>query len=189
MRIMCNVVYLSVKRYDRSARAFSSALACSLRKRGIEVVEDYAFDWLNLWKRHRTYGIALAFDFYSDSHTRGSGLTLNKNCSTIGRDFAYELCNAIDRAMPDVVWRDFQFVKSDDRTWFRFFNQVSSNVKSIFHLCNKNIESDWETYNVHIPELVKIFTDEIVRCLRSRYNPEEYRKRVQAVKLRISNNN
>lgn len=185
---MCNIVYLTVNRGDGAARKFSAALASALRARQIEVVEEYSYDLLNFWKRHRTYGIAIAFDFYRDAQ-RGSGLTLNKNCSTIGRDFAYELCNAIDRAMPDVVWRDFQFVKSDDRTWFRFFNQVSSNVKSIFHLCNKNIESDWETYNVHIPELVKIFTDEIVRCLRSRYNPEEYRKRVRAVKLRISNNN
>ena len=185
---MCNIVYLTVNRGDGAARKFSAALASALRAHQIEVVEEYSYDLLNFWKRHRTYGIAIAFDFYRDAQ-RGSGLTLNKNCSTIGRDFAYELCNAIDRAMPDVVWRDFQFVKSDDRTWFRFFNQVSSNVKSIFHLCNKNIESDWETYNVHIPELVKIFTDEIVRCLRSRYNPEEYRKRVRAVKLRISNNN
>lgn len=185
---MCNIVYLTVNRGDGAARKFSAALASALRARQIEVVEEYSYDLLNFWKKHRTYGIAIAFDFYRDAQ-RGSGLTLNKNCSTIGRDFAYELCNAIDRAMPDVVWRDFQFVKSDDRTWFRFFNQVSSNVKSIFHLCNKNIESDWETYNVHIPELVKIFTDEIVRCLRSRYNPEEYRKRVRAVKLRISNNN
>lgn len=185
---MCNIVYLTVNRGDGAARKFSAALASALRARQIEVVEEYSYDLLNFWKQHRTYGIAIAFDFYRDTQ-RGSGLTLNKNCSTIGRDFAYELCNAIDRAMPDVVWRDFQFVKSDDRTWYRFFNQVSSNVKSIFHLCNKNIESDWETYNVHIPELVKIFTDEIVRCLRSRYNPEEYRKRVRAVKLRISNNN
>ena len=185
---MCNIVYLTVNRGDGAAREFSAALASALRARQIEVVEEYSYDLLNFWKRHRTYGIAIAFDFYRDAQ-RGSGLTLNKNCSTIGREFAYELCNDIDRAMPDVVWRDFQFVKSDDRTWFRFFNQVSSNVKSIFHLCNKNIESDWETYNVHIPELVKIFTDEIVRCLRSRYNPEEYRKRVRAVKLRISNNN
>lgn len=185
---MCNIVYLTVNRGDSAARKFSAALASALRARQIEVVEEYSYDLLNFWKQHHTYGIAIAFDFYRDSQ-RGSGLTLNKNCSTIGRDFAYELCNAIDRAMPDVVWRDFQFVKSDDRIWYRFFNQVSSNVKSIFHLCNKNIESDWETYNVHIPELVKIFTDEIVRCLRSRYNPEEYRKRVRAVKLRISNNN
>ena len=185
---MCNIVYLTVNRGDGAARKFSAALASALRARQIEVVEEYSYDLLNFWKRHRTYGIAIAFDFYRDAQ-RGSSLTLNKNCSTIGRDFAYELCNAIDRAIPDVVWRDFQFVKSDDRNWYRFFNQVSSNIKSIFHLCNKNIESDWETYNTHIPELVKIFTDEIVRCLRSRYNPEEYRKRVQAVKLRISNNN
>lgn len=185
---MCNIVYLTVNRGDRAARRFTAALAAALRARRIETVEEYSYDLLNFWKRHRTYGIALAFDFYDDS-IRGSGLTLNKNCSTIGRDFAYELCNAIDRTMPETLWRDFQFVKSDDRTWYRFFNQVSSNTKSIFHLCNKRIDADWEIYNTHFEQLVKIFTDEIVRCLRSRYNPDEYRKRVRAVKLRISNNN
>lgn len=185
---MCNVVYLTVHRGDRAARTFSDALASALRSRRIEVVEDYSFDLFNLCKRHRTYGIALAFDFYSDGQ-RGSGLTLNKNCSPIGRDFAYELCNAIDRTMPTVIWRDFQFVKSDDRQWFRYFNRVSSNIKSVFHLCNKHIEQDWDVYNIHFEQLVQVFTDEIVRCLRSRYDPEEYRKRVRAVKLRISNNN
>lgn len=185
---MCNVVYLTVHRGDRAARTFSAALASALRARRIEVVEEYSFDFFNFWKRHCTYGIALAFDFYSDGQ-RGSGLTLNRNCSPIGRDFAYELCNAIDRAMPTVIWRDFQFVKSDDRQWFRYFNRVSSNIKSIFHLCNKRIEQDWDVYNVHFEQLVQVFTDEIVRCLRSRYDPEEYRKRVRAVKLRISNNN
>jgi len=185
---MCNIVYLTVHRGDRAARKFSAALASALRARHIEVVEEYSFDLFNFWKRHRTYGIALAFDFYDDD-VRGSGLTLNKNCSTIGRDFAYELCNAIDRSVSEIVWRDFKFVDSYDRTWFRFFNRVSSTTKSIFHLCNKRIDSDWEVYNTHIGELVQIFTDEIVRCLRSRYDPAEYRKRVKAVKLRISNNN
>ena len=77
---MCNVVYLTVNRGDRTARRFTATLASALRARSIAVVEEYSYDLLNFWKRHRTYGIALAFDFYNDG-VRGSGLTLNKNCS------------------------------------------------------------------------------------------------------------
>ena len=184
---MCNIVYLTVNRGDSAARKFSAALASALRARQIEVVEEYSYDLLNFWKQHRTYGIAIAFDFYRDAQ-RGSGLTLNKNCSTIGRDFAYELCNAIDRIIPEIIWRDFQFVKSDDPTWFRFFNKVSSTTKAIFHICNNTIEEDRDIYNTHFNTLIEVFTDEIVRCLRSNYNPDDYRKRVKAVKLRLNNN-
>lgn len=183
---MCKIVYLTVNRCDRSARRFADSLASALRQRRIEVVEDYSFDWLNFWKKHKTYGIAIAFDFYTDDK-RGSGLTLNKSCSSISRDFAYELCNDIDRTMPTIIWRDFEFVKSDEPRWFRFFNKVSANTKAIFHLCNKRIEQDYEIYNIHFEQLISVFTDEIIRCLRSSYNPREYRKRVKAVKLRINN--
>jgi len=184
---MCKIVYLTVNRCDRSARRFADSLASALRERRIEVVEDYSYDLLNFWKRHRTYGIALAFDFYRDNQ-RGSGLTLNQNCSAIGRDFSYELCNAIDHITPGIIWRDFQFVKSDDQTWFRFFNRVSSTTKAIFHICNSTIEEDRDIYNTHFDALIEVFTDEIVRCLRSNYNPDDYRKRVKAVKLKLNNN-
>ena len=184
---MCNIVYLTVNRCDRPARRFAAALASALRARRIEVVEEYSYDLFNFWKRHRTYGIALAFDFYRDDR-RGSGLTLNKNCSAIGRDFSYELCNAIDRITPEIIWRDFQFVSSDDGAWFRYFNRVSSKTKAIFHICNSTIEEDRDIYNTHFDALVAVFTDEIVRCLRSNYNPEDYRRRVKAVKLRLNNN-
>lgn len=182
---MCDVVYLTVHRGDKPARQFCRSLALSLRQRKIKVVEEYSYDIFNFWKRHRTFGIALAFDFYRDDK-RGSGLTLNKNCSAIGRDFAYELCNAIDRISPEIIWRDFQFVDSDNSEWYRFFNKVSSNTKSIFHLCNCTIEADWDVYSTHFERLISVFTDEIVRCLRSKYDPDDYRKRVRVVKLKLS---
>lgn len=182
---MCKVVYLTVKRFDKSAGRFASALASALRERRIEVVEQYSYDAFNLCKRHKTYGIALAFDFYHDAQS-GSGLTLNKNCSTIGRDFAYELCNAIDAIAPEMTWRDFRFVDSDDREWYRFFNKVSSTTKAVFHICNDRIERDRDIYNTHFDTLVAVFAEEIVRCLRSDYNAEQYRRRVRVMKGRIN---
>lgn len=181
---MCNIVYLTVHRGDRSAKRFREALASELRARRITVVEDYSYDLFNFWKRHKTYGIALAFDFYRDGQ-RGSGLTLNKNCSSIGRSFAYELCNAIDGITPEFVWRDLQFVESDNKEWFKFFNKVSSNTKAVFHLCSRGNEYDWDVYSIHFPQMVKIFADEIVRCLRSEYNTENYLKRARAAKLKL----
>lgn len=181
---MCKIVYLTSKRFNADARAFRSALAKELRSRNVEVVEGSSYDIFNFWRRHKTYGIALAFDFYNDGKS-GCGLTLNKNCSYIGRDFAYSLSNDIDAITPEIVWRDFNFVTSDDDEWFKFFNQISSTTKAIFYLCTKNNPVDWDVYSVAREQMIKVFADEIIRCLRSNYNPDSYRKRVMAAKLKI----
>lgn len=182
---MCKIVYLTTRRFDRASREFRDALTKELTKRGIEVVSKNAFDALNHFRKHQTYGIAIAFDFYRDGK-QGSGLTLNKNCTYIGRDFAYNLSNEYDRLTPMIRWRDLNFVDSGDKNWFRFFNKVSATTKAIFYLCTKNNEYDWNNYNVVFPEVVKLFADEIVRCLRSNYNVDNYRQRVKSAKLRIN---
>lgn len=182
---MCKIVYLTSKRFDKPSRIFKEALAEELRNRKVEVVVDSSYDVFNFWRKHETYGIALAFDFYRDGK-RGCGLTLNKNCSYIGRDFAYSLSNDLDILTPDIAWRDFKFVTSDDKEWFKFFNKVSASTKAIFYLCTLNNPYDWENYSIAFKEIIKLFTDEIVRCLRSNYNTEDYRKRVKLAKIRTS---
>ena len=87
---MCKVVYLTSKRFDSPARKFVRALTDELQKRNVEVVHKYEFSIFSIFRRHRTYGIALAFDFYNDGKS-GCGLVLNKRCTIIGRDFAYTL--------------------------------------------------------------------------------------------------
>ena len=182
---MCKIVYLTSRRFDKPANEFKQALAAELRSRKIEVVVDSAYDFLNYFRKHKTYGIALAFDFYRDG-AAGCGLTLNKNCSYIGRDFAYNLSNDLDILTPNILWRDFNFVQSDDREWYRFFNKISSSTKAIFYLCTYNNESDWNNYSVAFEKIIKLFADEIVRCLRSDYNTDDYRKRVKLAKLRTN---
>lgn len=182
---MCKIVYLTCKRFDKASRDFRDALFDELVERKIEVVTDYSYDIFNLKKRHKTYGIALAFDFYKDGKT-GCGLTLNKNCSFIGRDFAYNLSNDLDVLTPTIHWRDFQFVTSDDKEWFRFFNKVSSSTKAIFYLCTYNNPCDWDAYSIAFDKIIKLFADEIVRCLRSDYNADDYRKRVKMAKIKTS---
>ena len=113
-------------------------------------------------------------------------LTLNKNCSFIGRDFAYNLSNDLDVLTPTIHWRDFQFVTSDDKEWFRFFNKVSSSTKAIFYLCTYNNPCDWDAYSIAFDKIIKLFADEIVRCLRSDYNADDYRKRVKMAKIKTS---
>lgn len=181
---MCKIVYLTCKRFDKHSNNFKKALACELRNRNIEVVTGYSYDFLNSMKKHRTYGIAIAFDFYRDGK-EGCGLTLNKNCSYISRDFAYNLSNVYDSVIPSLHWRDFKFVDSNDKQWYRFFNKVSSSTKSIFYLCTQNNPSDWNKYSISIENIIKLFADEIVRCLRSNYDAADYRKRVKMAKLKI----
>ena len=182
---MCKIVYLTSKRFDGSAKKFKDALADELIRRNVQVVTDYSYDTLNCFRKHKTYGIALAFDFYKDGKS-GCGLTLNKNCTYISRDFAYNLSNDFDLLTPNIHWRDFQFVDSYDKQWYKFFNKISASTKAIFYLCTRNNIVDYDNYSVMFSEIIKLFADEIVRCLRSNYNTEDYRKRVKLAKLKIN---
>ena len=126
---MCKIVYLTSKRFDKPSSEFKKALADELRKRNVEVVTDYSYDWLNYFRKHKTYGIAIAFDFYRDGK-EGCGLTLNKNCSYISRDFAYNLSNVYDLLTPSLHWRDFkcmdQIAGLINRLTDRFFTPLFS---------------------------------------------------------------
>lgn len=184
---MCKNVYLTSKRWDRPSYKFRKALAEELEKRNIEVVVDSSYDIFNLFRRHKTYGIAIGFDFYRDNKN-GCGLVLNKNCSFIGRDFAYNLSNDLDILTPSIHWRDFQFVSSDDKKWYKFFNKVSSTTKAIFYLCTYNNSHDYDTYSAAFEKIIKLFADEIVRCLRSDLDANDYRKRVKIAKIKKINN-
>ena len=183
---MCKSVYLTVKSFNRPARIFRNALATELKNRGIEVVCNSTNWFQRLFSTHKTYGIAIAIDFFYDKKD-GCGLTLNKNCSNLSRDFAYSLSNNLDLLTPQIRWRDFKFVDSYDSEWFRFFNNVSSNTKAIFYLCTYNNSSDVNNYNVAFEAIIKSFADDIIRCLRSNYNYQEYQKRVMIAKLKNKN--
>lgn len=182
---MCKIVYLTAKRFTRQANKFKRDLATELRSRNVEVVTDYAYDVFNRFRSHKTYGIALAFDFYRDGGT-GCGLTLNKNCSYISRDLAYNLSNTYDLLTPSLHWRDFRFVESEDKEWFSFFNRISASTKAVFYLCTLNNPVDYNNYCVAEKNAVRIFADEIVRCLRSDYDTGDYRKRVKAARLSLN---
>lgn len=179
---MCKIVYLTSRRFDSYSREFKEALAEELKSRNIEVVVKYANDFLNFRRKHKTYGIAIAFDFYRDKK-KGSGITLNENCSLIGRDFAYNLSSNLDKFSPQLFWREFKFVKSDDKEWYRFFNKISSTTKAIFYLTTINNLCELENYKINFDDFIKIFADEIVRCLRSDYDREKYYKRVKLLKI------
>ena len=180
---MCKVVYLTSRCFDRESRQFRDSLADELRARKIEVVEKSTCRIKQFFMEHKTYGIAIAIDFFKDKGN-GCGLTLNKRCSFISRDFAYNLSDSLDLLTPSIRWRDFKFVDSDDPEWFRFFNKVSASTKAILYLCTKNNESDWESYQLAFDKLVKSFSDEIVRCLRSNYDYVKYQQSSKLAKLR-----
>ena len=179
---MCKVVYLTSRCFDVEARQFRDALANELSSRNIEVVTKSTCLIKQFFAKHHTYGIAIALDFFHDDE-EGCGLTLNRRCSPISRDFAYNLSDALDILTPAVKWRYFKFVDSEEKEWRRFFNKVSASTKAIFYLCNKNKESDWENYCLAFDKLIKAFADEIVRCLRSNYDYEKYQHSARIAKL------
>lgn len=178
---MNKIVYLTYKRFDFISKDFVKSLAEELRNRNVEVVTDSSFDVLNCLRRHKTYGIAIAVDLYRNGK-EGSGLTLNKDCSSISRDFAYNISNAYDIKTPLIRWRNFEFVDSYDKEWYRFFNRISSRTKAIFHLFTFTNSTERNEFYVVYKDVVKLFVDEIVRCLRSEYNDDDYRMRVMRVK-------
>ena len=150
---MCKIVYLTSKCFDKASRQFRNALANELRSRKIDVIEKSTCILKQFFMKHHTYGIAIAIDFFNDNKD-GCGLTLNKRCSFISRDFAYNLSDALDLLTPSIRWRDFKFVDSDDKEWYKFFNKVSA------------------------------FADEIIRCLRSNYDYVKYQQSAKLAKLR-----
>lgn len=181
---MCKIVYLTTRCFDKASRDFRDALADELRSRKIEVVTDSTCMIKRYFAKHKTYGIALAIDFFRDKKG-GCGLTLNQRCSTISRDFAYNLSNTLDLLTPTIRWRDFKFVDSDDDDWYSFFNKVSASTKAILYLCTKNNDTDWESYQLAFDDLVKMFADEIVRCLRSNYDYIKYQQSAKLAKLKL----
>lgn len=181
---MCKIVYLTTRCFDKASRDFRNALAEELRSRKIEVVINSTCYLKQLFAKHHTYGMAIAIDFFRDNQN-GCGLTLNRKCSFISRDFAYNLSNALDILTPTIKWRDFKFVDSDDDDWYKFFNKVSASTKTIIYLCTKNNEQDWETYQLAFDKLIKSFADEIIRCLRSNYDYIKYNQSAKLAKLKL----
>lgn len=184
---MCKIVFLTSRCFDRPSKEFKKALADELVRRNIEVVTTTTCFIKRLFRKHKTYGIAIAIDFFRDGKN-GCGLTLNKRCSYISRDFAYNISNAMDILTPRLRWRDFSFVNSDDKVWRNFFDKVSSETKAVFYLCTYNNELDYDVFSAAFEKLVKAFADEIVRCLRSNYDYNDYAKRVKLAKLKIRKN-
>lgn len=182
---MGRVVYLTSKRFNTEARSFVRELADELRRRCVEVVTGNAYDVWNYFRPHRTYGVAMAVDFFHD-HGDGCSLTLNRVCPALTRDFAYNLSNHYDILTPQIRWRSFTFVDSHDRQWYRFFNRVSAEVKLIIYPATLTNEGDMDAYQNAKVDIIKVFADEILRCLRSNYNYNAYAKAAKAARIRIN---
>lgn len=183
---MCKVVYLTTRCFDAPSKEFKMALAEELRNRKVEVVTDSTCALKRMFRRHKTYGIAIAIDFFRDGKD-GCGLTLNRQCSYISRDFAYNISNIMDTLTPRIRWRDFKFVDSETYEWRKFFYKISSETKAIFYLCTYNNNVDYDIYSAAMYKIVKAFADEIVRCLRSNYDYKDYQRRVKIAKLKLRN--
>lgn len=182
---MCKVVYLTSRRFCAESRRFVQSLAEVLQRHNIEVAVGNAYDLFNCMRPHRTYGIALAIDFFKDN-SDGCSLTLNCVCPNLTRDFAYNLSNHYDLLTPRIRWRSFRFVTSDEKVWYRFFNKVSAEVKMIFYPATITSEGDMDAYLSSRDQIIEVFADEIIRCLRSNYNYNSYSKSAKAARIRMN---
>lgn len=160
---MEKTVYLISKRFDNYSNFFKRKLYKELKRRGISVKTGTTYDFFN-FRKHKIYAITIGFDFYRDDKI-GCGLNLNKNCSSVGRKFAYDLSNNLDKVTPNISWRDFIFSDSDDKNWFFYFNKVSSPVKMIYYPCTISNIVDKENYFVYLDDIINVFVEEITKCL------------------------
>lgn len=181
---MCKIVYLTSKCFDEPSKKFKTALAAELQNRNIQVVTDTTCMLKRLFRKHKTYGIAIAIDFFKDGKN-GCGLTLNRRCSYISRDFAYNVSNTFDILTPRIKWRDFRFVYSNDIEWKKYFDKISSETKAIFYLCTYNNEVEYDYFCSVFNNVVNSFADEIVRCLKSDYDYINYQKQAKLSKIKI----
>ena len=99
-------------------------------------------------------------------------------------NIAYNLSNSFDVLTPRIKWRDFRFVESDDIEWKTYFDKISSETKAIFYLCTYNNDVEYDSFCSVFDKVVKSFADEIIRCLRSNYDYNDYQKRVRLAKLK-----
>lgn len=179
---MSNSVYLTSRLFNDTAMMFRRALAKELSSRNIKVIEDNSFPLKRIFRSRKNCGIAIAIDFFDDGK-EGSGIKLNKGCTTISRDFAYTISNELDKIAPQLRWRDFEFISAIDKNWRNYFHNVGGEVKVIFYLCTINNEEDFDIFSTHFNDMVKVFADEIVRCIRSNYKSLVYQKKLRT-KLR-----
>lgn len=163
---MCRSVYLTCRRFDGLSRQFLKDLAKSLRELDIDVHIGRARDIFNIFRFHKTYDISIGIDFHRDKGSGGS-LCLNSLCSSIGRDFAYNLSEALDKAMPKTKWREFGYVKSNDKTWSKFFWRISSQAKCLFYICTASSDIEFEEYNTAKAEIISLFAEQISLLVRS----------------------
>ena len=73
---MCQVVYLTSRCFDKPSKEFKEALAAELRNRKVQVVTDTTCTLKRWFRKHKTYGIAIAIDFFRDAK-HGCSLTLH----------------------------------------------------------------------------------------------------------------
>lgn len=185
---MCKSVCLIYNRFDFNSKEFCYSLGEELKKNRIDFDINNSNDIFNKFRKHKTYRIAIGVEFFSNGEI-GRGLVINDKCSYISNEFAYTLSNNVDSINSKIRWRDFEFMESDAPKWFKFFNKVSAEVKLIFHPCVKNCYSSCEEYSVTFEKTIKIFTEEIVRCLRADCDFFEYKKRVKLSKVKLNKRN
>ena len=112
----------------------------------------------------------------------GFGVLLNENCSLINKLFNYNLSKNLDIKFPEIRWEVFDFVNINNKYWKLFFNKVNSKINIIFSLGNKN---EIEIFELYSDDFVKIFVDEILRCIRSDFNLIKYERQTKIAENKI----
>ncbi len=180
---MQKTVYLTYPLFDLRVSNLVHKMANELKKKNIKVIVKKSFIVKRIFSKRQTVDIAIAF--LRDKKI-GFGILTNENCSLINKIFNYNLPKNLNIKFPEIHWKTFDFVNKNNKYWKLFFSKVNSKINMIFFWGN---EEEIEIYELYSDDFVKIFVDEIVRCLRSDFDLLKYERQTKIAENKNKKNN
>ncbi len=172
-------VYLTYSAFDLRVSNLVHEITNELKKKNIRVIVTNSFRIKRIFNKRQTADIAIAF---LRNKKMGFGVLLNENCSLINKLFNYNLSKNLNINFPEIHWELFDFINIKNKYWKLFFSKVNSRINIIFSLGNKN---EIEIFELYSDDFVKIFVDEILRCIRSDFNLIKYERQTKIAENKI----
>lgn len=176
---MQKTVYLTYPLFDLRVSNLVHEIANELKKKGIKVIVTNSFKIKRAFNERQTVDIAIAF---LRNKKMGFGVLLNENCSLINKIFNYNLSKNLNIKFPEIHWKTFDFVNKNNKYWKLFFSKVNSKINMIFFWGN---EEEIEICELNLNDFIKVFVDEIVRCLRSDFDLLKYERQTKIAENKI----
>lgn len=176
-------VFLTYSVFDFNSKFFVKELKKELIRKNISVYVKSSSLFKSFFGKNKTYDICIAF--VVDKKRKGSSILMNQESTLFNKIFGYNLSINLDNPSLNIRWETLQFVSSNIFKWKYFFRKSRGKVSLIFIFGDKQIFDNYLRYEKNT---IKLFSDEIVRCLRSNFDLMNYQRRVKIAKNKFNKN-